>query len=232
MHGLVRAEELFVDTRVEFHARNIHPDLQALEVRLAHAPGMRADRVDDGAERSLELGVLRRVQPRLARGIAHAQPAARREPVHAIGAGRRLVGRMDAFVVLASIGIAQRHIVVQGIGTRLEPQVHARQQRRQRIGLQREAVGLRQRMHRVAHVHGHQPLAVRLFQEIVQQRLVRAAKPRPHAGLRQPRFGGTARLRSFEQPAVHRRTAPGRVVVGVQPRIQGAVESLFQQNHE
>ena len=226
---LVGADDFLVDRQREVDAWQVDADLQALEVGFVGAPGMVAHRVDGGAERQLILGGLGGVDAGLAGGVAHAQPAGGRQFGHAVRRMAELVGREHARPDLAAVGVAQVDVIVQVGRAGLQGHAHAVQQGGQRIGLQREALGLGVFVQGIADLGGDQAVALDLFQEVMQQRLVGAAKARLHAGLGQAGLGGAARLGVLEQPALEVRAAPGRRHVGVGPGVQRAVECFVQQ---
>ncbi|MNI66945.1 hypothetical protein D3C73_1225430 [compost metagenome] len=115
-------------------------------------------------------------------------------------------------------------VVVQIGPTFLHHDAHAFQQGDQRIGFKRKALGQRVFVQRIAHQHRHQAFAIDFFQEVMQQRLVGAAKARGDAGLRQPRLCRAARVNAFEQPAFHHRAAPDGRQIGMGPGVQRTVK--------
>ena len=200
MQRLVGADDFLVDRQREVDAWQVDADLQALEVGFVGAPGMVAHRVDGGAERQLVLGGLGGVDAGLAGGVAHAQPAGGDSSATPSGAWPSWLARTRA-IDLAAVGVAQVDVIVQVGRAGLQCHAHAVQQGDQWIGLQREALGLGVFVQGIADLGGDQAVALDLFQEVMQQRLVGAAKARLHAGLGQAGLGGAARLGVLEQPA-------------------------------
>ena len=139
-------------------------------------------------------GSRRRRRARAASRWATVRP---RRPAHG-RAGWREHARLD----LAAVGVAQVDVIVQVGRAGLQCHAHAVQQGDQWIGLQREALGLGVFVQGIADLGGDQAVALDLFQEVMQQRLVGAAKARLHAGLGQAGLGGAARLGVLEQPAL------------------------------
>ncbi|MNY13057.1 hypothetical protein D3C86_1461720 [compost metagenome] len=192
---------------------------------------MVAHGVHDAAEQKLVFGSLRGVGLHRAIGVQHAQPARGRQFGRAVGCVPDLVRRVHAGIGLAAVGVGQADVVVQIGGAGLHRHAHAVQQRHERIRFQREALGLGVLVQRIAHGDRHQPFEIGFFQEVMQERLIGAAKARLDAGLLQTRLRRAAGLHAFEQPAFHDRAAPGRRQVGVRPGIQRAVKRFFQQRH-
>ena len=229
--GFEGADDFLVHRQREVHARQVHADLQAVEIGFVGAPGMGAHRVHDAAEGLLVFRGLGGVELQRALRVAHAQPAGGRQFGRAVLGVAELVRRIHARVELASVGVGEADVVVQVACAGLHRDAHALQQGHERVGLQRETLGLRMFVQGIAHRDGGEPFPLDLFQEKVQQRLVGAAKARRHARLRQPLLRRAAGVQPFEQPALHDRAPPRRRHIGVRPGVQRAVECSIQQCH-
>ena len=170
MQGFPRADAFVAVWQPVLDAAGLDVDGQGGEIRRCAGPVPPRQQVHDRGERRLILGFERDAGV----GWTGPQPSARRQ--HRVAEGvAALPVRGEHPVLAAAAAVFQGKMVVLFIGAGLEAQRHPWQQPCQGVGFQLEAAGGGQRVRRSEYRRRGQARQLHLFQEEVEQGLVRAA---------------------------------------------------------